>query len=99
MIKTVKEFQDDLKTLRNEMYKRGEFADPEVIASWLDRLVISLDKLAVSLDLMAVEIEVMSKCCGSTGAKTSKKKSAKKKVSKKKPAKKKTKKAKKKRRR
>ena len=61
MIKTMKEFQDDLRVIRQEMYDFGETADTEMVASWLDRLVISLDKLSVSLDLMAVEVETLSK--------------------------------------
>ena len=97
MIKTVREFQDDLKALRAEMYQRGEFADTELVASWLDRLIISLDKLSVSLDLMAVEVEVLSKRPSKGGIKIKKaaKKKTKKKAAKKKAKKKPKKKAKK----
>jgi hypothetical protein len=61
MVKTIKEFQDELRVLREEMYDYGETADSELVASWLDRLVISLDKLCVNLDIMAVEVETMAK--------------------------------------
>ena len=61
MVKTIKEFQSELRVLREEMYDYGETADSELVASWLDRLVISLDKLCVNLDLMAVEVETLAK--------------------------------------
>ena len=85
MPKTIKEFQDDLRVIREEMYQHGETADAELIASWLDRLVMSLDKLSESLDMMAVEVDLMSKCCGSasSGKMKAAKKTAKKKVMKK----------------
>ncbi len=84
MIKTVKEFQDDLRTIRQEMYDHGESADSELVASWLDRLIISLDKLSVSLDLMAIELETLSKRPAQGAAKKpAKKKAAKKKAKKK----------------
>jgi len=91
MVKTIKEFRDELRMIRQEMYEQGETADAELVASWLDRVVISLDKLSSTLDLLAVEVDVMSKCCGTQSARTKKPKKAKK-------AKKKAKKAKKRRR-
>ncbi|MBU0591626.1 hypothetical protein KKF81_06365 [Candidatus Micrarchaeota archaeon] len=63
MVKSIKEFQDELGVLRKEMYNYGETADAELVASWLDRLVISLDKLCNNLDLMSVGADVMSECC------------------------------------
>lgn len=68
MVKTIKEFRDELRAMRQEMYDYGENADTELVASWLDRLVISLEKLSSTLDLMAVEVGIMSKCCGAQGA-------------------------------
>lgn len=94
MVKTIKEFRDELRMIRQEMYEQGETADTELVASWLDRVVISLDKISSTLDLMAVEVDIMSRCCG-TRAKGGKAKKAKKVVKK---AKKKAKKAKKRRR-
>lgn len=89
MPKTIKEFQDDLRVIREEMYEHGESADAELVASWLDKLVISLDKLSNSLDLMAVEVDIMSKCCGSgSSKKVAAKKAPKKKAMKKKAPKK-----------
>lgn len=95
MVKTIKEFRDELRAVRQEMYDYGETADTELVASWLDRLVISLDKLSSTLDLLAVEVDIMSKCCGTQSPRTKKPKKAKKA----KKAKKKAKKAKKRRRR
>ncbi len=64
MVKTIKEFRDELRMIRQEMFEEGETADIELVASWLDRVVISLDKISSTLDLMAVEVDVMSRCCG-----------------------------------
>ena len=77
MVKTIKEFRDELRMIRQEMYEQGETADTELVASWLDRVVISLDKVSSTLDLMAVEVDIMSKCCG-TRAKEGKAKKVKK---------------------
>ncbi len=60
MVETVREFVDELKTLRREMYRRGEKADPKLVASWLDRLVISLEKFCPTLELMGVGLEQLA---------------------------------------
>jgi len=83
MVKTIKEFQDELRVIRQEMYDYGETADTEIVASWLDRLVISLGKLSSTLDLMAVEVGIMSKCCGTQGGKKKAKKAKPKKAARK----------------
>ena len=80
MVKTIKEFKDELRTIRRELYQSGEFADPRLIMSWLDRLVIALEEIAPKLDLMMVEIEQLSKRPAKAAAT---KKKAKKKVKKK----------------
>ncbi len=61
MVKTVREFRDELRAVREEMYEYGESADVELVASWLDRVVISLEKVSDTMELMGVEIEVLSK--------------------------------------
>lgn len=96
MVKTIKEFKSELKMLRKELYKSSEFADPKLIASWLDRLLISLEELSPKLDLMMIEIEQLSKTSGK--AKPMKKRKAKKKPKKTAKKTKKKRKAKKKRR-
>ncbi|MFH1394313.1 MAG: hypothetical protein ABII71_00745 [Candidatus Micrarchaeota archaeon] len=56
MVQTIKEFVDEMRMLRKEMYLHGEKADTKLVASWLDRLVISMEKVGPTLDMMAVEI-------------------------------------------
>jgi len=63
MVETVNEFQDEIKTLREEIYAKGRTADVKLVASWLDRLLISLEKLSDSLDLMTAEVDTMCECC------------------------------------
>lgn len=94
MVKTVREFRDELRAVREEMYEYGESADVELVASWLDRVVISLEKMSDTMELMGVELEIASKRPAAPVArkpkKAAKKKTVKKakKVSKKKTVKK-----------
>lgn len=98
MVKTIKEFKEELKLIRKDLYRSGEFADPKLIASWLDRLLVSLEDIAPKLDLMMIEIEQLSKSPGKVAPMKTKKKVKKVKKKPKKPAKKTKKKSKKKRR-
>ena len=90
MVKTIAEFRDELKVLREEMKAKGEFADAQLVASWLDRLVITLEGLTPSLGLMGEEMSILSEdegcCCCAPMPKKSLKKVSRKTVSKKKPA-------------
>ncbi len=61
MVKTIEEFKDEIKTIRREMYEKGEYADIKLVASWLDRLLISLESIAPKLDLMMIELEELNK--------------------------------------
>jgi len=99
VVKTIKEFKNEVKMIRKEMYRKGNYADNKLVASWLDRLCISLEGVSVKLDLMMQDIEELNEAMDScTCGAVKKKKKAKKKVKKK--AKKKTaKKAKKKKKR
>lgn len=83
MVKTIREFKDELKTLRRDMSKKGSNADTKLVASWVDRLVISLEGLTPSLGLMREELNQLAE------AEPARKKAAKKKVTKKKAMKKK----------
>jgi len=97
VVKTIKEFKSELKMIRKELYKSSEFADPKLVASWLDRLLISLEELSPKLDLMMIEIEQLSKSSGKAASgRKAKKKSKKSRKKTKKPAKKSKKKTKKK---
>jgi len=90
VVKTIAEFRDELRALRQEMFDNAEIADLHLVASWVDQLVISLEGLTHSLELMDVEVETLCGCCDNVPARASvpspKAKPAKKKA--KKPAKK-----------
>lgn len=60
MVKTILEFKDELKTLRREMRKKGRKADTKLVASWVDKLVISLEGLTPSLGLMREELNQLA---------------------------------------
>ena len=60
MVETIKEFQAELRALREEMYQQNDYIDTKLVASYLDRLIISLENLADSLDIMGVELEALS---------------------------------------
>ncbi len=99
VVKTIKEFKDEVKMIRREMYRKGSYADTKLVASWLDRLLISLEEISPKLDLMMQDIEELNEAmdnCTCTPRPKAKKK-VKKKVKKK--AKKTTKKKSKKRKR
>lgn len=99
MVKTIAEFRDEMRSLRKEMFKKGEKADMQLLASWVDRLVISLEGLSQSLELMDVEVDTICSCCDSLSSPSSKKMSKMAAKKSKKPAKKKAAKKKKGRRR
>jgi hypothetical protein len=82
MVKTVREFRDELRAVREEMYEYGESADVELVASWLDRVVISLEKMSETMELMGVELEVLSDNSGASASKAPKKAAKKKTVKK-----------------
>ncbi|HID72484.1 TPA: hypothetical protein EYP38_00965, partial [Candidatus Micrarchaeota archaeon] len=82
MVQTIKEFMDEIRMLRKEMYLHGEQADTKLVASWLDRLVISMEKVGPTLDMMSVELDELATAepladmrTRSTKAKSPKKKS------------------------
>lgn len=85
MVKTIKEFKDEMKTLRKEIYRKGKSADTKLVASWVDRLTISLAGVSPKLDLMMQDIEELNKAVSSMQGKTvktKKKKGIKKKIKK-----------------
>jgi hypothetical protein len=102
MVKTVAEFKEDMKALRQEMYQNAETADLKLIASWVDKLVMSLEDLSETIELMSqgmeevsdaepLEVECACPCCCEPMKAPKKAKTAKKAkpVKKSKPAKKK----------
>jgi len=60
MVQTIKEFMDEMKMLRKEMYLHGEKADTKLVASWLDRLVICMEKVGPTLDMMSTELDELA---------------------------------------
>lgn len=89
MVKTIKEFKSEVKEIRRDINKRGKKASLKLVASWLDRLLISIEGVAPTLDLMQISIEQLSKSgttlkvkAGKVKVKKVKMKKAKKKVKK-----------------
>ncbi len=60
MVKTIAEFRDELRTLRDEMFETSERADLKLVASWVDSLAMSLEGLSETLDMHDREIETLS---------------------------------------
>jgi hypothetical protein len=88
MVKTIAEFKDELKTLRREMREKGRTADTKLVASWVNKLIISLEGLTPSLGLMREELNQLAESEGCMCEPKPKKKVAKKKTVKKKAVKK-----------
>lgn len=61
MVKTIKEFKNEVKVIRQDIRKRGKKASVKLVASWLDRLLISIEGVTPTLDLMQISIEQLSK--------------------------------------
>lgn len=60
MTETVKEFRDELRQLREEMFVNADAADIKLVASYVDRLVLALDRLSESLEMMEAEMDTVS---------------------------------------
>jgi len=88
MVKTIEEFREELRILREDMYQNISVADMKLLASYLDRLIISLEAVSETLELTDSAVETLSQaegpcpCCTEEPAKKTKK--AKKAVKKKK---------------
>ena len=81
MVETISEFEDELKSIREEMKAKGAKADTKVIASWLDRLIIALEGVTPALAMIDEEITLVSEdegCCECCCGEEMKKKPAKK---------------------
>ena len=71
MVETISEFEDELKSIREEMKAKGAKADVKLVASWLDRLIIALENVTPTVELIDEEMGVVSEgegccecCCG-----------------------------------
>jgi hypothetical protein len=60
MAKTVEEFKDEIRALRQEMFQNGDTADIRLVASWMDRMAMALEDLSESLEALTVSIETVS---------------------------------------
>ena len=60
MIETMKELKSELRGIRQDIRRSGMRADPVIVASWLDRMVICMEKAMDSVDLMQERVDVMS---------------------------------------
>lgn len=63
MAKSLDEFREELRALRDEMYQSSDTADLKLVASYLDRLVMSLEGLSETLEAMENEVECSCECC------------------------------------
>ena len=68
----MEEFEDELKTLREEIKEKGEFADARLIASWLDRLIIAIENVTPAISVMDEEMSQVAEdegctCCMEKG--------------------------------
>ena len=70
MAKSIEEFREDLRQLKADLYQNAENTDLRLLASYIDRLIISLDDLAdriegveISVEELATADEVEEVCC------------------------------------
>lgn len=60
MVKTTEEFREELRVLREDLYQNIGAADLKLIASYLDRLIISLEGLSETLELTDTSVETLA---------------------------------------
>jgi hypothetical protein len=63
MTKSITEFKEELKALRQEMRQNANRADSKLVASWIDKLVISLEGFTETLEMIDNELEITEECC------------------------------------
>ncbi len=62
MTKTFAEIKDDLKFIREELYRNSDKLDFKLLASYLDRTILSLEDLTDSLDVVDNEMDALCSC-------------------------------------
>lgn len=62
MTKTFAEIKDDLRFIREDIYRNAEKLDPKLLASYLDRMILSLEDLTDSLDVVDNEMDALCGC-------------------------------------
>lgn len=80
MVKTIEEFREELRVLRGDMYQNIGTADLKLIASYLDRLILSLEGVSETLELTDAAVETLSGAEGTCACCEEPKKKARKKV-------------------
>lgn len=60
VVKTIDEFREELRILREDMYQNMGTADLKLIASYLDRLILSLESVSETLELTDSAVEALS---------------------------------------
>jgi hypothetical protein len=60
MADSIKDFKEELRALREEMFVNADAVDTKLVASYVDRLVLSLDRLADALEMLSVEVDTLS---------------------------------------
>jgi len=68
MVKTVAEFKDEMRALRQEMFQNADRADMRLVASWVDRLTMALEDLSDSLEILTQSVETVSDAEASSGS-------------------------------
>ena len=79
MRKSLAELKEDFRSLRTEMYASSESTDLKLLASYLDRLIISLENLTENLEGTEASIDSMNSQSRTHSSKSSKKLGSKKK--------------------
>ncbi len=60
MSKSTEDFKEELKQIRDELYAGAETMDLRIVASYIDRLIISLDSLADNIESIEISVEEIS---------------------------------------
>ena len=60
MAKSIEEFREDLRLLKQDLYQNAEMIDVRILASFLDRLIVSLDELSDRIEATEISIEELS---------------------------------------
>jgi len=67
MSKSIEEFREDLRQIKEDLYSSAENMDTRLVASYLDRLIVSLDGIAERIESIEIGLEELSnseECCG-----------------------------------
>jgi hypothetical protein len=60
MAKNIEEIKEDLRLIRAELYQNAEVLDAKLVASFVDRLMLSLEELADRIEGVEISVEELS---------------------------------------